>query len=191
MKDRQTVVKARKDQGGRLFWAYRRKQPNSDPASSGNLIDGPVNSGMSIKRRFLVAAKSRAESLPWIGSSAKSWAMSPTSPLAVSFGSWTTAPLIAARELPIVCAINGPMPSSSTLQPMPIGSIKSKSISPSCRGKSSRPTISLLWPNSNSVSLPFRGHYERTASPFKWTFTRNDLHTLLAKIAAKQLAPAA
>jgi transposase len=39
--------------------------------------------------------------------------------------------------------------------------------------------------------LAFQCHYERTASPFKWTFTRSDLHTLLAKIAAKQLAPAA
>lgn len=39
--------------------------------------------------------------------------------------------------------------------------------------------------------LAFQSHYERTASPFKWTFTRNDLHALLAKIAAKRLAPAA
>jgi hypothetical protein len=39
--------------------------------------------------------------------------------------------------------------------------------------------------------LAFQGHYERTASPFKWTFTRSDLHTLLVKIANKQLAPAA
>src|ERR1022692_4330500 len=39
--------------------------------------------------------------------------------------------------------------------------------------------------------LAFQIHYERTASPFKWTFTRNDLHALMAKIAAKQLAPAA
>jgi DDE superfamily endonuclease len=39
--------------------------------------------------------------------------------------------------------------------------------------------------------LAFQMHYQRTASPFKWTFTRNDLHTLLAKIAAKRLAPAA
>jgi hypothetical protein len=39
--------------------------------------------------------------------------------------------------------------------------------------------------------LAFQSHYERTASPFKWTFTRSDLHTLLAKIAAKRLAPAA
>jgi len=39
--------------------------------------------------------------------------------------------------------------------------------------------------------LAFQCHYERTASPFKWTFTRRDLHTLLAKIAAKRLAPAA
>jgi hypothetical protein len=39
--------------------------------------------------------------------------------------------------------------------------------------------------------LAFQCHYERTASPFKWTFTRRDLHTLLAKIPDKRLAPAA
>jgi len=39
--------------------------------------------------------------------------------------------------------------------------------------------------------LAFQHHYERTASPFKWTFTRRDLRTLLVKITAKRLAPAA
>lgn len=39
--------------------------------------------------------------------------------------------------------------------------------------------------------LAFQCHYEQSASPFKWTFTRRDLHTLLAKIAAKRLARAA
>lgn len=39
--------------------------------------------------------------------------------------------------------------------------------------------------------LAFQFHYERTASPFKWTFTRSDLHALLAKLDAKYLAPAA
>ena len=39
--------------------------------------------------------------------------------------------------------------------------------------------------------LAFQNHYERTASPFKWTFTSRDLHILLAKIAIKRLAPAA
>jgi hypothetical protein len=39
--------------------------------------------------------------------------------------------------------------------------------------------------------LAFQIHYERTASPFKWTFTRRDLHALLSKIAAPRLAPAA
>jgi hypothetical protein len=34
-------------------------------------------------------------------------------------------------------------------------------------------------------------NYERSASPFNWTFTRRDLHALLAKIAVKRLAPAA
>jgi hypothetical protein len=39
--------------------------------------------------------------------------------------------------------------------------------------------------------LAFQCHYERTASPFKWLFSRADLRTLLAKIDAKRLAPAA
>jgi DDE superfamily endonuclease len=39
--------------------------------------------------------------------------------------------------------------------------------------------------------LAFQSHYERSASPFNWTFTRHDLHALLAKIATKRLAPAA
>jgi hypothetical protein len=39
--------------------------------------------------------------------------------------------------------------------------------------------------------LAFQIHYERTASPFKWTFTRRDLHALLVKLAAQRLAPAA
>jgi hypothetical protein len=39
--------------------------------------------------------------------------------------------------------------------------------------------------------LAFQCHYERTASPFKWTFTRSDLHKLLTKIDSKRLAAAA
>jgi DDE superfamily endonuclease len=39
--------------------------------------------------------------------------------------------------------------------------------------------------------LAFQSHYERSASPFNWTFTRHDLHALLAKIVAKRLALAA
>lgn len=39
--------------------------------------------------------------------------------------------------------------------------------------------------------LAFQCHYERTASPFKWLFTRADLRQLLAKIDAKRLARAA
>ena len=39
--------------------------------------------------------------------------------------------------------------------------------------------------------LAFQSHYEQSASPFKWTFTRRDLHTLLGKIANKRLAAAA
>jgi hypothetical protein len=39
--------------------------------------------------------------------------------------------------------------------------------------------------------LAFQSHYERSASPFNWTFTRHDLHALLAKIATKRLVAAA
>ena len=39
--------------------------------------------------------------------------------------------------------------------------------------------------------LAFQGHYQQSASPFKWTFTRRDLHTLLAKIGNRRFAPAA
>jgi hypothetical protein len=39
--------------------------------------------------------------------------------------------------------------------------------------------------------MAFQSHYERTARPFKWTFTRSDLQALLAKIDAKRLAAAA
>ena len=39
--------------------------------------------------------------------------------------------------------------------------------------------------------LAFQIHYERTASPFKWTFTHTDLQALLARLNARRLAPAA
>jgi transposase len=39
--------------------------------------------------------------------------------------------------------------------------------------------------------LAFQHRYERTASPFQWTFTRSNLQALLAKIGPKRLAPAA
>jgi len=39
--------------------------------------------------------------------------------------------------------------------------------------------------------LAFQTHYERSASPFRWTFTRKDLQALLAKIERKSLALAA
>jgi hypothetical protein len=39
--------------------------------------------------------------------------------------------------------------------------------------------------------LAFQTHYQRCASPFRWTFTRKDLQALLAKIERKSLALAA
>ncbi len=39
--------------------------------------------------------------------------------------------------------------------------------------------------------LAFQARYEQTADPFQWTFTRTDLAELLAKLKAKEMAPAA
>jgi transposase len=39
--------------------------------------------------------------------------------------------------------------------------------------------------------LDFQKHYEQTATPFQWTFTRNDLSALLAKLQPQAFAPAA
>jgi hypothetical protein len=36
--------------------------------------------------------------------------------------------------------------------------------------------------------LDFQKRYEQTASPFKWTFTRNDLGNLLTKLQRKAIA---
>jgi hypothetical protein len=83
------------------------------------------------------------------------------------------------------------MPSSSTLPSTPVGSIKSKSISPSSRRKVLTPNDFSSLPDLEQRLLAFQRHYERSASPFKWTFTRRDLHALLTKIAGKRLAVAA
>jgi hypothetical protein len=39
--------------------------------------------------------------------------------------------------------------------------------------------------------LAFQKHYQQTASPFQWTFTRKDLNALLIKLSTKAIAAAA
>ena len=39
--------------------------------------------------------------------------------------------------------------------------------------------------------LAFQKHYQQTASPFQWTFTRKDLNNLLTKLSTKTIAAAA
>ena len=39
--------------------------------------------------------------------------------------------------------------------------------------------------------VDFQKHYEQTASPFQWTFTRKDLNALLTKLSTKTMAAAA
>jgi hypothetical protein len=74
---------------------------------------------------------------------------------------------------------------------MPVGSTKWRSTSPS---------ISTLWPNWKSVGLEkfalnatglpatLMG---KSAAPFQWTFTREDLTKLMIRLRAKALATAA
>jgi hypothetical protein len=59
----------------------------------------------------------------------------------------------------------------------------------SCKEKSSRQTTPLA--ELEQRLLAFQSHYEKTASPFQWTFIRRDLHVLLAKLDSKRLATAA
>ena len=39
--------------------------------------------------------------------------------------------------------------------------------------------------------LAFQQHYEKSAAPFQWTFTREDLAKLMIRLRAKALATAA
>ena len=39
--------------------------------------------------------------------------------------------------------------------------------------------------------LDFQKHYQQTASPIQWTFTRQDLNALLAKLSTKAMTAAA
>jgi hypothetical protein len=109
----------------------------------------------------------------------------------VSFGSWTTAPLTEATKLPNrlreqwpnAILIHIPVHASWLNQIEIYFSIVQRKV---------------LTPNDFSSLaelkqrlLAFQSHYERTALPFKWTFTRRDLQALLARIATKRLAPAA
>jgi hypothetical protein len=47
------------------------------------------------------------------------------------------------------------------------------------------------WAELEQRLMAFQPHDEKTARPFQWTFTRCDLHALLAKINAKRFALAA
>jgi hypothetical protein len=40
-------------------------------------------------------------------------------------------------------------------------------------------------------SIRFQQHYDKTAKPFEWTFTRRDLSTLLSKISGTSTSIAA
>ena len=53
------------------------------------------------------------------------------------------------------------------------------------------PNDFLSLPQLEQRLLNFQKHYQQTASPFQWTFTRKDLNALLTKLSAKALAAAA
>jgi hypothetical protein len=169
---------------------YRRRPiaRHTSSMSTSAWVPGPIwQPGMSIEQESSAAVKSKVELLPWIGLWARSWGKSLINLLAASFGSWTTARLIEVNRLrdkwPNVILIHTPVHASWLNQVEIYFSIVQRKV---------------LTPNDFSSLqelqrrlLAFQSHYERSASPFNWTFTRRDLHALLAKIAAKRLAPAA
>ena len=121
----------------------------------------------------------------------KSWNKRLINLLAASFGSWTTARLIEGQKAvnrlrnrwPNLILIHTPVHASWLNQVEIYFSIVQRKV---------------LTPNDFSSLqelqqrlLAFQSHYERSALPFNWTFTRRDLNALLAKIDLKRLAPAA
>jgi hypothetical protein len=75
-------------------------------------------------------------------------------------------------------------------QSMPVGSIRSKSTSPSSSEKSSPPNDFTGLDQLAERLLDFQYYWEATAKPFEWKFTKADLATLLAKLAAHEKAAA-
>jgi CheY-like chemotaxis protein len=95
------------------------------------------------------------------------------------------------QKASIASAPNGPTRSSSTLRSTPVRLNQVEIYFSIVQRKLLTPNDFASLAELEQRLLAFQCHHERTASPFKWTFTRRALHTLLAKIAAKRLAPAA
>ena len=95
-----------------------------------------------------------------------------------------------AESLPTGSAPDGPTSFWSIRRSTPVGSTRSKSTSPSSSANSSRRATSNLADLEGGL-LAFQARYQRAAKPFKWTFTRADLHALLARLDQKPLRPAA
>ena len=69
------------------------------------------------------------------------------------------------------------------------GSTRSRSTSPSCNGKWSRPTTSPNDAVTERLSA-FEARYNQTARPFRWKFTTTDLTELLARLDNHKPVPA-
>src|SRR6266545_6088951 len=82
-----------------------------------------------------------------------------------SFGSWTTALRIAVRKRLSDCAPSGPMLTLCIHPSMPVGSIKSRSISQSFKERYSPLTTSPPWPNSKHDCWLFNATMNRLLPP--------------------------
>ena len=181
--------------------ARRRKQPtlppapNRPPESSTSTfvkVPGPIwLLGTSIVPRSSAAAKSRTGSLRWNASSAEVMTQEPYKSARRVF--WIMDNCSAHRGQKAVDRFRAKWPNAILIHtPIHASWLNQVEIYFSIVQRK------VLTPNDFSSLaeleqrlLAFQVHYERTASPFKWTFTRSDLHALLAKINAKCLAPAA
>ena len=85
----------------------------------------------------------------------------------------------------------GPPSFPSTRRSTPVGSTKSKSTSPSFSAKSLLPCDFACLADLEAALLAFQYRYEKSAAPFRWTFTRAHLAALMQRLKASALPAAA
>ena len=59
------------------------------------------------------------------------------------------------------------------------------------RNGHSRPMTSILWQGLRRLLSPSKISYEKSAAPFRWKFTREDLAKLMIRLNARAVAPVA
>src|SRR5450631_108342 len=120
---------------------------------------------MSIAPKCLAAASARVALPRSNDSSTKSCSNRPTTKRAGSSGSWTMAPRIAVRAASPDSRRNFHDWFPCMVPFMPVGSIRSRSTSPSCNARSLPPTTSRRWPPSRNDCWLSKPTMKRSLNP--------------------------